>query len=71
MAKKMDRKLVSGQQHEIAYLARKHRVPQAIIREAHAKIGRSRARVEAYLAGRRAGDLSGRRKAVLPAGAVS
>lgn len=53
--KKMDPKLLSKQPHEIAYMARALRVPAAVIREAHAKIGRSREAVRAYVLGLRAG----------------
>jgi hypothetical protein len=51
MPKKMDRRLVSREKHEIAYLARKFRTSQKVIRAAHKAVGRSRKRVEAYVAG--------------------
>jgi hypothetical protein len=56
---KMDRKLLSDQNHEIRYLARKLRVPQQVIRDAHKKIGRSRAAVRAYVLGLKAGLSNG------------
>ena len=56
MAKKMDRKLLSKQPHEIAYMARSLRVRQEVIRAAHAKVGRSRVAVRAYILGIREGE---------------
>ncbi len=51
--KKMDRKLLSKEKHEIAYLAKKLKTTQKIIRDAHAVVGRSRKLVEAYVLGRK------------------
>jgi CMP-N-acetylneuraminic acid synthetase len=50
-SKKMDRKLVSSETHEIAYLAKKLRTTRAVIRAAHAAVGRSRKLVEAFVLG--------------------
>lgn len=47
-----DRSLVSGKQkHEVAYLARKHKVSAAAVRETIKKVGNSRKKVDAALAG--------------------
>ena len=49
-AKKMDRKLVSAMEdYEVKYLAQKHKVTQKAVREAVAKVGNSRNKVEAEL----------------------
>lgn len=46
----MDRKFVSTMEdHEIKYLAQKHGVTQKAVREAVAKVGHSRAKVEREL----------------------
>jgi hypothetical protein len=50
-AHKMDRKLLSSEKHEIKYLATKLRVPQKMVRLAHAKVGRSRMKVTAFIVG--------------------
>jgi len=50
---KMDRKLVSKQDHEIAYLAKKYRTTAKVIRAAHKAVGRSRKLVDAYMRGKR------------------
>jgi len=48
--KAQDRKLVaSGQEHEVAYVAEKARVPASTARKAAKKAGPSRAKVEAEL----------------------
>ena len=52
--KKMDPKLVSAQRHEIAHLAKKLKTTQAVIRAAHAAVGRSRKLVEAFVLGHQA-----------------
>lgn len=45
-----DRALVSGKQrHEVSYLARKHGVSSAAVRDAIKKVGNSRKKVEAEL----------------------
>ena len=49
-AKKMDRKLVSAMEdYEVKYLAQKHKVTQRAVKEAVAKVGNSRNKVEAEL----------------------
>lgn len=49
-AKKMDRKLVSTMEtYEVKYLAQKHKVTQKAVKEAVAKVGNSRNKVEAEL----------------------
>lgn len=49
-AGKMDRKLVSTMEiYEVKYLAQKHSVTQKAVKEAVAKVGHSRNRVEAEL----------------------
>lgn len=49
-AKKMDRKLVSAMEdYEVKYLAQKHKVTQKAVKEAVAKVGSSRKKVEAEL----------------------
>lgn len=48
--KTMDRKLVSTMEdYEVKYLAQKHQVTQKAVREAVAKVGASRSKVEAVL----------------------
>ncbi|MCC6948803.1 MAG: DUF3606 domain-containing protein [Bradyrhizobiaceae bacterium] len=50
-SRKADRARVSGKQaHEVAYLARKHKVSAADVRAAIKKVGNSRKKVEAALA---------------------
>jgi len=45
-----DRALVSGRQkHEVAYLARKHKVSAAVVRATIKKVGNSRKKVDAAL----------------------
>ncbi len=49
-AKKMDRVLVSTMEdYEVKYLAQKHKVTQKAVKQAVAKVGRSRNKVEAEL----------------------
>ena len=49
-AKKMDRKLVASMEdYEVKYLAQKHKVTQKAVKEAVAKVGNSRNKVEAEL----------------------
>lgn len=48
---KMDRKLLSSQPHEIAYMAKTLRVSQKLIRLAHEIAGRSRVKVTAFVKG--------------------
>jgi hypothetical protein len=48
---KMDRKFLSSEKHEIAYMARKLKVPQKLIRLARATAGRSRVKVTAFVLG--------------------
>ena len=50
-ARKMDRKLLSSEKHEIAYLAKKLHVSQKLIRRAHKEAGRSRVKVTAFVKG--------------------
>ena len=48
--KKMDRKLVASMEdYEVKYLAQKHKVTQKSVKEAVAKVGNSRNKVEAEL----------------------
>jgi hypothetical protein len=50
-SKAADRARVSGKQkHEVAYLARKHKVSAAIVRATIKKVGSSRKKVDAALA---------------------
>lgn len=52
-SKAADRARVSGKQgHEVAYLARKHGVSAAVVRETIKKVGNSRKKVDAALAAR-------------------
>jgi hypothetical protein len=48
-SRKMDKKLVSNEAHEIKYVAKKKRVSQKKVREAKRKVGRSRKKVEQEL----------------------
>jgi hypothetical protein len=50
----MDRKLVSKEPHEISYLAEKLGVSPETIRQAHKQVGRSRAKVEAFVKAQKA-----------------
>jgi len=50
-ARKMDRKLVSSEKHEIAYLAKKLGVTRKLIRLARLNAGRSRVKVTAFVIG--------------------
>lgn len=50
-ARKMDRKLVSSEKHEIKYLAKKLGVSQKLIRLARDNVGRSRVKVTAFVQG--------------------
>jgi len=52
---RMDRKLLSSEKHEIAYMAKKLKVTQKLIRLAHATAGRSRVKVIAFVLGYKAG----------------
>ena len=53
--KSMDRKLVSAMEdYEVKYLAQKHKVTQKAVKEAVAKVGSSRNKVEAALKAKRA-----------------
>ncbi len=52
---KMDRKLLSSEKHEIAYLAKKLKVTQNLVRLARATAGRSRVKVTAFVLGYKAG----------------
>ena len=55
-AKKMDSKLVSTMElYEVKYLAQKHMVTQKAVKEAVAKVGHSRNKVEAELKRGKAG----------------
>lgn len=50
VAATMDRKLVSAMEdYEVKYLAQKHKVTQKAVKEAVAKVGNSRSKVEAEL----------------------
>jgi hypothetical protein len=50
-SKAADRARVSGKQkHEVAYLARKHKVSAAVVRATIKKVGSSRKKVDAALA---------------------
>lgn len=51
---KMDRKLLSSEKHEIAYMAKKLKVSQKLIRLARATAGRSRVKVIAFVLGYKA-----------------
>ena len=46
---KMDRKLISSEKHEIAYMAKKLKVTQKLIRQARASVGRGRRAVTAFV----------------------
>lgn len=49
-SRKADRARVSGKQrHEVAYLARKHKVSAAVVRKAIRKVGNFRKKIEAEL----------------------
>jgi hypothetical protein len=52
MAKTMDRKLLSGEDHEIRYMAKALGTTQEVIRRAHSRVGRSRKMVVAFVMGR-------------------
>lgn len=54
---KMDRKLLSSEKHEIAYMAKKLGCSQKLIRLAHKTAGRSRVKVTAFVLGYQAKDL--------------
>jgi hypothetical protein len=47
--KRQDAKLVSMQPHEVQYLAQKHDLPVALVRDIVEREGPSRAAVESYL----------------------
>jgi hypothetical protein len=49
----MDRKLVSKQDHEVAYLAAKYHTQARVIRAAMKAVGRSRRLIDAYMKGKR------------------
>jgi hypothetical protein len=49
-SRKADRARVSSKAHEVAYLARKHKVSAADVRAVIKKVGNSRKKVEAALA---------------------
>lgn len=50
-SRKVDRKLLSGQAHEIAYMAKKLGVSRLLIKQAHKVAGRSRVQVIAFVKG--------------------
>lgn len=51
---KMDRKLISNEKHEIAYMAKKLKVTQKLVRLARSRAGRSRVKVTAFVLGYKA-----------------
>ena len=48
---KMDRKLISSEKHEVAYMAKRLKVSQKLVRLARERAGRSRVKVTAFVLG--------------------
>ena len=56
---KMDRRLLSSELHEVAYMARRLKVSRAVVRLARETAGRSRRAVTAFVKGWKAREAKG------------